>query len=166
MSERPPLALVAAVAHGRVLGRGGTIPWHYPEDMKHFRAVTKGHAIIAGRKTYQSIGRPLPDRRNIVITRDASFAAPGCDVVTSLDAAMRLAREHDGEPRVIGGAEIYAQALPLATTIYLTEIDRDIEGDVFFPAWDDGSWREVERRVSGELTFRRLVRAGRKDPLP
>jgi dihydrofolate reductase len=158
MSAREPLALVAAMARNRVIGREGSIPWHYPEDMRHFRAVTKGHAIIAGRKTYRSIGKPLPDRRNIVITRDATFAAPGCEVVGSLDAALRLAREGDEEPRVIGGAEIYAQALPLATKIYLTEIARDIEGDVFFPAWDDGSWREEERRESGDLTFRTLAR--------
>ena len=158
MSARLPLAMVVAMARDRVIGRDGGIPWHFPEDMKHFRAVTRGHAIIAGRKTYQSIGKPLPDRRNIVITRDREFAAPGCEVVASLEDALALAREHDDEPRVIGGAEIYARALPLATKLYVTDIARVVDGDVFFPAWDDGSWREVERRESGELLFRTLIR--------
>jgi dihydrofolate reductase len=111
-----------------------------------------------GRKTHEETKRPLPGRRNIVITRTPGYAAPGCEVVSSLEQAISLARATDPEPRVIGGAEIYAQALPLATKIYLTEIARDIEGDVFFPAWDDGSWREEERRESGDLTFRTLAR--------
>lgn len=153
-----PLAIVVAVARGGVMGRNGALPWHYPEDLRHFRAVTHGHAVIMGRKTYQSVGRPLPDRRNIVVTRDASFAAPGCEVVRSLEEAVVRARETDSEPRVIGGAQIYAAALPLATLLYLTEVQRDVEGDLMFPAWDRAAWRETERRESGDLVFRTLAR--------
>ncbi|MEI8259669.1 MAG: dihydrofolate reductase, partial [Deltaproteobacteria bacterium] len=155
---REKLAIVVAASRGGVIGRGGALPWHYPEDLRHFRAVTRGHAVIMGRKTYQSIGRPLPDRRNIVVTRDATFSAPGCEVARSLDEAIALARATDPEPRVIGGAEIYAAALPLATVMYLTEVQLDVDGDVLLPAWDDGAWRETERRESGELVFRTLVR--------
>ncbi len=159
-AEREPLVIVAAVARNGVIGREGGLPWHYPEDMRHFRTVTRGHAVIMGRKTYQSMGRPLPHRRNIVVTRDAHFAADGCEVVHSLDEAIALARQTDPEPRVIGGAEIYALSLPLATVMYLTEVQRDIEGDTGFPAWDDGTWRETGRRQSGDLVFRTLVRDG------
>jgi len=153
-----PLALVVAMTPARVIGREGGLPWHYPEDMKHFRAVTRGHAVIMGRKTHESIGRPLPDRRNIVVSRDVHFMAAGCEVVASLDEAIARARATDDEPRVIGGAEIYARALPLATVLYLTEVTREVPGDTYFPPWDDGSWRETERRESGDLVFRTLVR--------
>jgi dihydrofolate reductase len=158
MSQRAPLAIVVAAARNGVIGRGGALPWHYPEDLRHFRAVTRGHAVIMGRKTHQSIGRPLPDRRNIVVTRDAGFTAPGCEAAGSLEQAIALARETDAEPRIIGGAEIYAAALPLATVLLLTEVQLDVQGDVFFPSWEIGAWRETERRESGELVFRTLVR--------
>ena len=159
MTAHAPLALVVAMTRSRVIGRDGTLPWHYADDMKHFRAVTRGHTIVMGRKTHQSIGRPLPDRRNIVVSRDPNCTAVGCEVVTSLDDAIALARTSDDEPRIIGGAQIYEMALPLATVMYLTEITVDVSGDTYFPAWDDGSWRENERREAGDLVFRTLVRA-------
>ena len=162
MSSEKGLALVVAAAKSGVIGKGGTLPWRIPEDLKHFKRVTLGHAVIMGRKTWDSIGKPLVDRRNIVLTRDTALQLPGVEVVTSLEDALSLAHERDDEPRVIGGAEIYRLALPLATRIYLTEVDRDVEGDAFFPPLDRSAWREVERRAGDDPTvsYVTLIRAG------
>jgi len=161
MSTRSPLALVVAAAKNGVIGKDGKLPWRIPEDLKHFKRVTVGHAVIMGRKTWDSIGKPLVDRRNIVVTRDAALQIPGVEVVTSVEEAIARARENDDEPRVIGGAEIYARTLPLATRIYLTEVNRDVEGDAFLPALDRSEWREVERRVGEDqaVSYVELVRA-------
>lgn len=149
-TERRPLALVLARARNGVIGKDGGLAWHLPEDLKHFRRVTTGHAIIMGRKTYASIGRPLPQRHNIVVSRQAGLAIPGCVVSSSVEAAVAAARElGDEEPRIIGGAEIYALALPLATRIFLTEVDRDVDGDTRMPPFDPAVWAETER-VKGE----------------
>jgi dihydrofolate reductase len=138
------VALVAAVAANGVIGRDGGLPWRIPDDLRHFKAITLGKPVIMGRRTWQSIGRPLPGRRNIVVTRDAGFAADGAEVVASLDAA--LARAGDvAEAMVIGGGEIYTQALPRAGRLYLTEIHAEAEGDVHFPAIDRALWRETAR---------------------
>jgi len=142
-----PLALVVAVSRNGVIGRDGDLPWHFREDLRHFRAVTLDHAVIMGRKTWESIGRPLPKRRNIVVTRQSGLVAPGCEVVGSLEEAIQLARTSDDEPRVIGGASLYALALPLATRLFLTEIDEDVEGDTYFPPLDRNRWLEQSRRV-------------------
>ena len=153
-----PLALVVAVAEGGVIGRAGGMPWHEPEDLRHFKAVTLGHAVIMGRTTWASIGRPLPGRRNLVLSRTPGFAPAGAEVFADLATAIAAARAGgDGEPCVIGGASVYRQALPLATRVVLTEIARQVDGDATFPALG-GEWRETERRVSGHLTFRTLVR--------
>lgn len=148
MTTRLPLAMVVAIADDGVVGLDNTIPWRIPEDMRHFKNVTMGHAIVMGRKTHESIGRALPVRRNIVVTRNPGFAIEGCEVVTSLDAAIALARQTDDEPRIIGGAQIYEAALPLATRIYLTEVHRQVEGDAFFhvQTGPGSGWREGERR--------------------
>ncbi|MBK8254205.1 MAG: dihydrofolate reductase [Polyangiaceae bacterium] len=140
-----PLVLVLAVARNGIIGKNGKLPWHIPEDLKHFKAMTLGHAIIMGRRTYQETGRPLPGRRNIVISRNAAFTAPGCEVVQSLQQAIELARTTDPEPRVIGGAEIYQLALPFATRIYLTEVNRDVEGDTTF-ILDRSGFNETSRK--------------------
>jgi dihydrofolate reductase len=140
------LALVVAVAHGGVIGRANQLPWRIPEDLAHFRRVTLGHAVIVGRKTFESIGKPLPDRRNIVVSRSPGLSIPGCEVAPDLARAIAMARETDDEPRVIGGAALYAEALPRITRIYLTEIDRDVEGDTFF-RFDRSTFRETERRA-------------------
>ena len=154
-----PLALVVAMTPDRVIGKDGGMPWHIPEDLKHFRRVTMGHAIIMGRKTHESIGRPLPKRRNIVITRSRERAFEGCDVAHSLDEAIALARAGgDDEPRVVGGGAIYTMALPLATKLFLTEVDLDVAGDTFFPAYDPDSWREVDRREGEGVVYRTLER--------
>jgi dihydrofolate reductase len=156
----PKLSLLAALARNRVIGRQGRLPWHLPEDLKRFKRMTLGAPVIMGRKTYESIledlGKPLPGRDNIVISRTPGFSAPGCRAVTSLGAAIaEAARGGGSEQFVIGGAEIYRLALPLAARMHLTEIDADFEGDAFFPEFDPVEWRESgrERRTEGELRF-------------
>jgi dihydrofolate reductase len=155
-----PLALIAAMSLNRVIGRDGQLPWHEPEDLKHFRDLTVGHAVIMGRKTFDVLGKPLPRRRNIVITRQRGWKAEGCDVAADLPAAIADARLTDAEPRIIGGGQIYEQALPLATVIHLTVVGIQVEGDAFFPALDERVWRERERRGSGHLVFLTYERAG------
>jgi dihydrofolate reductase len=145
MSELAPLALVVAIADGGVIGKDGTLPWRLPEDLQHFKATTMGHAIIMGRKTHASIGRPLAGRRNIVVSRTAD-AFEGCEVARGLEEAIALARTTDEEPRIIGGAAIYEAALPVATRIFLTEVHRKIEGDTFFHL-DRAGWRETARKA-------------------
>lgn len=127
-----------------VIGRDNELPWHLPADLQHFKKTTMGKPILMGRKTYESIGRPLPGRTNIVITRDSRYQAAGCVVVNSIDAAMEAAGEQD-EIMVIGGAEFYRQVLPHANTIYLTRIHATFDGDTAFPELKDADWREVER---------------------
>jgi len=143
---REPLCLVLAVARNGVIGNDGKVPWHVPEDLKHFRRSTTGHAVIMGRKTWDEVGKPLPNRRNIVVSRNADLRLEGAEVVPSLDEAIALARTTDAEPRVIGGAEIYRLALPLATRVLLTELELEPEGDTFFTL-DRSEFRETERRV-------------------
>lgn len=157
-ADQPPLALVVAMAESGVIGRDGGLPWHEPADLRHFKAVTLGHAVIMGRTTWTSIGRPLPGRRNLVLSRTPGFAPGGAEVFADLAAAIAAARVGgDEEPRVIGGASVYRQALPLATRVLLTEIALHVEGDTTFPALGP-EWRESERRTDGRLTFRTLVR--------
>ena len=145
-----PLAIVVAIGRRGVIGAHGGLPWKISEDLKHFKAVTTNHAIIMGRKTYDSIGRPLPGRRNIVVSRQLRMQIAGCEVEPTFEDGLRLAYENDEEPRVIGGATIYALALPLATKIFLTEVDRDVEGDVFFPTFDRSTWAETSRTKATE----------------
>lgn len=144
----PLVSLVAAAAANGVIGRDNRMPWHLPEDLAHFKRLTLGHPVVMGRKTYESIlaalGKPLPGRTNIVVTRQAGFAAPGCIVAASLDAALAAAREA-AEIFVIGGAEIYRLALARADRVHLTLIDAAFEGDATFPALDTALWHEAER---------------------
>ncbi|HLB15045.1 MAG TPA: dihydrofolate reductase [Burkholderiales bacterium] len=137
-------ALVAALARNRVIGVGNRLPWRLPEDLARFKRLTMGAPVIMGRKTRESIGRPLPGRRNIVVTRARDVNWEGCIVAHSLDEALALARDA-GEAFVIGGAELYAQALPRADRLYLTLIDADYAGDASFPEFDAAAWREVAR---------------------
>jgi dihydrofolate reductase len=155
---RPPLVLVVAVSENGVIGREGGLPWHLPEDLKHFRRVTTGHAIVMGRRTWESIGRPLPDRRSIVVTRTPGYVAPGADVAPDLEKALALAYAGDPEPRVIGGGQLYAAALPRATRVYLTRVHRVVDGDTFFPALDAAEWVETERREVEGVTYLTLDR--------
>jgi dihydrofolate reductase len=145
------LALIAAVADNGVIGRDNTLPWHLPEDLKYFKRTTMGKPIVMGRLTYESIGRPLPGRVNIVISRQSALRIDGVQVVADLPTALELAeatasREGVDELVVIGGAQIYALALPLAQRLYLTEVHADVAGDAFFPAWDREQWQELQRQ--------------------
>ncbi|MBM3383890.1 MAG: dihydrofolate reductase [Betaproteobacteria bacterium] len=143
--DQPRIYLVAAVAANGVIGASGGMPWHLPEDLRHFKALTLGHPVIMGRRTWESIGRPLPGRENIVVSRRAGFTASGASVARSLGAALALCA---GEATVfvIGGGELYREALPLAHGLVLTEIRREFEGDTRFPDWDRSCWRETQRR--------------------
>jgi dihydrofolate reductase len=137
-------ALVAALARNRVIGVGNRLPWRLPEDLARFKRLTLGAPVIMGRKTRESIGRPLPGRRNIVVTRARDASWEGCVVARSLDAALAAA-DDAAVAFVIGGAELYAQALPRADRLYLTLIDADYAGDAWFPEFDAAAWREVAR---------------------
>jgi dihydrofolate reductase len=148
MPESPRISLIVARARNGVIGRDGELPWKIPGELAHFKRATMGHPIVMGRKTWESIagksGRPLPGRRNIVVTRNAQYVAPGAEVAASLDAALALCAGVD-EVFVIGGAELYAQALPLSTRAIVTEIDADFDGDAHFPALDPEQWQVAER---------------------
>lgn len=153
--ENQKVSIIVAVAGSkRVIGKAGGMPWHIPEELKRFKEITLGHPIIMGRRTYESIGKVLPGRTNIVITRDQSYLEEGIIVVHSLEEALRFAQNQSGndEVFVIGGGEIYRQALPLADKLYLTVIDREIEGDTFFPDYSEFKkvvWQSEEQQSDG-----------------
>ena len=162
----PRLCMIAAVASNGVIGAAGDLPWRLPEDLKRFKALTMGHPIIMGRRTWTSIGRALPGRRNIVVTRQSGFVAPGAEVAASLDAAIALCG-NAALAYVIGGAELYAAALPLADALELTEIDAPFQGDTLFPRFERSAWREIrrepQRRTDGlRFDFVRYERAALK----
>ena len=139
------ISLIAAMGENRVIGAGNAIPWHLPADFKHFKELTTGHPVIMGRKTFESIGRPLPGRANIVITRDESYRRDGITVVSSPEAALSAAATAEGadEVFIIGGAEIYKIFLHQANRIYLTKIESEFEGDAFFPELNAEEWSLV-----------------------
>ncbi|WP_105102196.1 dihydrofolate reductase [Microbulbifer pacificus] len=144
-----PVAMIVAMARNRAIGRENTLPWRISGDLQFFKRTTLGKPVVMGRKTFESIGRPLPGRENIVITRNPAWRAEGVTVAASLERALELAQQaaaRDGavEVMVIGGAEIYRQAMPLARRLYITEVDAEVDGDAFFPVLDDG-WRESGR---------------------
>jgi dihydrofolate reductase len=148
-----PIALIVAVARNGVIGRDNTLPWRLPADLKHFKATTLGKPIVMGRKTFESLGKPLPGRSNIVITRDQNFSAEGAVIVHSLGDALQAAdtvavRDGAAEIMVIGGAQIYKEALPLAQRLYYTRVDLDVDGgDAFFADVDPTQWDCVEREA-------------------
>jgi dihydrofolate reductase len=143
------ISLIAAVSKNNVIGKNNDLPWHLPDDMKYFMQTTKQHHVIMGRKNYESIPekfRPLPNRTNIVVTRQQNYNAPNCIVVHALDDAIAIARENnEQEVFIIGGAEIYNQGFPVTSRMYLTEINAAIDGDTYFPEFDPKDWREVSR---------------------
>jgi dihydrofolate reductase len=138
------LSIIAAVGKNNELGLDNKLIWKLPDDLKRFRELTKGHAVIMGRKTFESIGKPLPERKNIVITRQTDYKAEGCVVVGSMEEALKAA-EGDTGPFVIGGSEVYNAALPYANKLYLTFVDAEPEADVFFPEVDVKEWRLVSQ---------------------
>jgi dihydrofolate reductase len=139
------ISLIVAMARNGVIGRNNQLPWHLPDDLKHFKALTLGKPILMGRRTYESIGRPLVGRTNLVLTNDRGFCAPGVVVVSSIDEALEAV---PGEPElaVIGGATVYQQVLPFARRIHVTWVEAEIEGDTRFPALDMTQWRVVSKR--------------------
>lgn len=138
------ISIIVAMAENRVIGVDNTLPWHLPGDMKWFRRHTLGKPVVMGRKTYESIGRPLPERTNIVVTRNPDYWAPGCQVVPSIEAALEAAGE--GEVMVLGGADLYRQILPRADRLYLTLVHAQVMGDALFPENDWSQWQEIERQ--------------------
>ena len=142
---KPEIVLIAAVARNGTIGRDNELPWRLKADLQHFRALTLGHPILMGRKTWESLGRPLPGRRNLVVTRQPAWAAEGAEVVHSLDAALAAVA---GAPTafVMGGGQLYAQALPRADELVLTEIDADLDGDTLFPDWSRDAFDEISRQ--------------------
>ena len=139
------ISMIAAMAHDRVIGKDNQMPWHLPADLAHFKRVTLGKPVLMGRKTFESIGRPLPGRRNLVISRNPDYQAEGIEVVGSVEAALALlAGSSVEELMVIGGGHLYAEMLPSADCLYLTQIDLAVEGDTRFPAFDDGQWQRIE----------------------
>lgn len=144
------ISLIAALSENRVIGKNNDLPWHLPDDMKYFMQTTKKHHVIMGRKNYDSIPekfRPLPNRTNIVVTRQKDFHAPGCIVVNSIERGLEIANNNqETEVFIIGGAEIYNQGFTFATRLYLTEIHTHIEGDTYFPEFDKSQWKEVLRK--------------------
>lgn len=158
------VSLVAAMAENGVIGRDGKLPWHLPDEIKHFKRLTVDHTVIMGRKTYQEIGRPLPNRRNVVITRNPAFRPNGVTVVPDLSEALALGAT-ESEVFVIGGGEIYQLALPVADRLYLTVVHAEFEGDTLFPAFDKAAWvledeqfHPVDDRHSASFSIRRYSR--------
>lgn len=140
------IILVAAMTPERVIGKNNTLPWHMPADLAHFKALTSGKAVLMGRKTYQSIGRLLPHRNNIIITRDKQFRVEGADIFHDITSALAHYKNH-GDICVIGGSEIYAQTLPYADRLELTYINASMEGDSFFPDFDTTQFNEISREA-------------------
>jgi dihydrofolate reductase len=150
------LSLIVAMAENRAIGKDNALPWRLPADLRRFRRLTTGHPVIMGRRSYESIGRPLPERTNIVVTRHPEYQADGCLIAHTLEQALSLA-QGAREIFVIGGAEIYAQTLERADKIYLTLVHAEVPGDTFFPTFDMSAWRETEREahtVDDKHTYR------------
>jgi dihydrofolate reductase len=148
--------LIAAISENEAIGKDGEIPWHYSEDLKHFKKKTINHPVIMGSSTYRSLPedfKPLPDRKNIVLTRSGIDVDESVDIANSLDEAWSIAEEHDEKAFIIGGATIYEQTLEDADKLVLTRIHEEYDGDTFFPDWDRENWKEVERDDQEELSF-------------
>jgi dihydrofolate reductase len=138
------ITIIAAMARNLAMGLNGDMPWHLPGELKHFKQTTMGKAIVMGRKTWESIGRVLPGRQNIVVTRNRDYLAAGCDVVSSLEQALVVADSN--EVMIIGGGELYRQALPLAQKMILTRVDCEPAADTWFPEWEKSEWRIISSR--------------------
>ncbi|MBU8896164.1 dihydrofolate reductase [Corallococcus sp. H22C18031201] len=148
------LSAIVAMAANRVIGANNALPWRLPPDLARFKRLTLGHTLILGRKTYESIGRPLPGRTTVVVTRQRDYAPPGVTVVHSVEDALTRAQD-DAEVFIAGGADLYAQTFPRWDTLYLTRLERDVPGDTYFPELDLSGWRlvEEERHPEGELPY-------------
>jgi dihydrofolate reductase len=149
------LSIIVAMAKNRTIGVNNTLPWRCPEDLKHFKTLTMGHHMIMGRKTFDSIGKPLPGRTTVVVTRNTDLEIAGCVIAHSLNDAI-AACAGDEEIFIVGGAELYRQAVSVANTLYFTEILQDVEGDAHFPEFDYSAWRETSREVRSQETPQQL----------
>lgn len=158
MSQLAPLAMIAALNPERVIGAQGTIPWHFPEDMRYFRRMTTGHAVIMGRITFASLRHPLRNRHNLVLTHHPE-SREDCEMYSSAETILQRARTLDPCPFVIGGAQIYQIFMPWATHLYLTQIDIPIAGDTHFPAWASQEWQLQQEHQTGQLRFQIWVRS-------
>ncbi len=138
------LSIIVAMAKNRAIGVDGTLPWHLSSDLKNFKRITMGKPIVMGRKTYESIGRPLPGRENIILTRDKDFLQPGCSVLHDVDSLLEHCKGQE-EVMITGGSEIYQLLLDRTTRIYLTEVDVNVDGDTFFPEYNPACWQEISR---------------------
>lgn len=138
------LSLIVAMDQNGLIGKGEGLPWHLSSDLKHFKAITMGKPIVMGRKTHETIGRPLPGRENVVVTRDTNYVAEGCTVINSLECIYDRFGQHD-EIMIMGGAELYKQTIDSVTRIYLTEVQAELDGDTWFPDFDRNLWQEVSR---------------------
>lgn len=159
------IALVAAMDKNRLIGANNKLPWHLPADLAHFKKVTLHKPVVMGRKTFESIGRPLPNRRNIIISRNANYSAEGCEVFSSLEAVLD-ALHNEPEIMIIGGGQLFDEILPRADILYLTIIDAKFDGDVYFPDWNANEWQESESQAYAAddknnyaMNFITLVRA-------
>ncbi|MEH7236478.1 dihydrofolate reductase [Bacillus sp. JJ1562] len=139
------ISLLLAMDKKQLIGKDNDLPWRLPADLAYFKRVTMGHPIIMGRKTYDSIGRPLPGRENIIVTRDTSYKAEGCKVIHSIDEIVKMNDETDQELFVIGGAEIFKEILPYSDRLYITEIEEVFEGDTYFPEFDKAEWKVISK---------------------
>ncbi|WP_017430857.1 dihydrofolate reductase [Vreelandella jeotgali] len=173
LPTRTPIAMIAAMSQNRVIGVDGDLPWHLPDDLRFFKRMTRGKPVIMGRRTFDSIGRALPERLNIVVTRDAELAPPDVVVCHSLERALALADDRaveDGaeEIMVMGGGEIYAQAMPCARRLYITEVATRVQGDAVFPEIDSAQWdetgREAGTRAQGQPAYEFVIYQRRSDP--
>ena len=153
MTGTKRVVLVAAVAENGVIGLDGDIPWSISEDLKHFRAVTRDNTVVMGRRTFESIGHPLPFRTNVVVTRDRDWSYDGVFVAHDVPDAVALAQDFDGDVMVIGGAQVYAGAMPLATHQVLTEVHLRPDGDTTYPEWDRSAWVETKREPHEGFDF-------------
>jgi len=149
--SQPRLSILVAMAQNRTIGINNTLPWRCPEDLKHFKALTMGHHMIMGRKTFASIGKPLPGRTTVIVTRNNGLTIDGCIIAHTLEQAI-AACAGDEETFIVGGAELYAQALPLVDTLYITEIRQDVEGDAHFPEFNRAEWQQVSREKRHQET--------------
>jgi len=142
------IAIVVAASENNVIGNKGKMPWHLPKDLKHFKSLTFGHPVIMGRKTYESMGKPLYGRLNIIISRNENYRVEGCETTTTLEKAIEIAQHHDQNVFIIGGGEIYKKAIQLIDTIYLTRIAASFDGDAYFPEIDHNNWRLIHEEFS------------------
>ena len=150
------ISIVVAMDDNRLIGKDNKLPWHLPADLAYFKKITTGKSILMGRKTYDSIGRPLPNRRNIVITRNPETLISGCEVVHSIDEALSIT-QNEAEVMVIGGASLCQQLLPVVTRLYITKIEGEFDGDVYFPNYDKADWYEVKRESHQSDEFNKYV---------